>query len=275
MVGSVENILSADANAPSSTRYRWHDLNGNRNYDPGEVDLDTNHGDFISTSSTANNLLNPDLKLSHIQELTGEIEHELMPNMAVRGLYMYRRFGDQSAAVNILRPYSAFTIPLQRRDPGSDGIINTGDDGQMVTIYDYAAAFAGSRFVGNQTINRPAGRDDYYQSLEGALSKRFSRAWSLQTSYTATKYHWWITAIPQKTTCFRSTTWRWREKFNGNYDSQRLAWERSSVAQCPARPADVRLPCGGSLGGPALRQLTSVTLRLEPFGAETENRFRC
>ena len=179
------SLCHYNLNAPSSTRYRWHDLNGNRNYDPVEVDLDTNHGDFISTSSTANNLLNPDLKLSHIQELTGEIEHQ-MPNMAVRGLYMYRRFGDQSAAVNILRPYSAFTIPLQRRDPGSDGIINTGDDGQIVAIYDYAAAFAGSRFVGNQTINRPAGRDDHYQSIEGALSKRFSRAWSLQTSYTAT-----------------------------------------------------------------------------------------
>ena len=220
---NVESILSADynRNSPSSTRYRWRDLNNNRNYDPGEVNLDTNGPDFISTSSTANNILNPNLKLAHIQELTAEIERELMPNMGLRGLYLYRRFGDQSATINALRPYSAFNIPLQRRDPGPDGVINTGDDGAMVTIYDYAAAFAGSRFVGNQTVNRPSGRDDSYQSVEAALSKRFSQAWSFQSSYTATKYHRWITAIPQSPNdeFFPvDNAWRWALKLNGNYD---------------------------------------------------------
>ena len=274
---NVENIISADynLNSPSSVRYRWHDLNGNRNYDPGEVNLDTNGPDFISTSSTANNILNPDLKLAHIQELTGEVERELMPNMAVRGLYMYRRFGDQSATINVLRPYSAFNIPLQRRDPGPDGIINTGDDGAMVTIYDYAAAFAGSRFVANQTVNRPAGRYDSYQSMEGALSKRFSQTWSLQTSYTATKYHRWITAIPQSPNDEYfpvDNAWRWQMKVNGNYDLPSgfgvgaiVEWLSSPIGQRTYvfRSAD-------PLGGPALRQLTSVTLRLEPFGTETE-----
>jgi len=274
---NVENIISADynLNSPSATRYRWRDLNGNRNYDPGEVNLDTNGPDFISTSSTANNILNPDLKLAHIQELTAEIERELMPNMAVRGLYMYRRFGDQSATVNVLRPSSAFDIPLQRRDPGPDGAINTSDDGSMVTIYDYNAAFAGSRFVGNQTTNRPAGRDDSYQVLETALSKRFSQSWSAQASYTATKYHRWITAIPlsPNDNYFPvDNAWRWQMKFNGNYDMVN-GFGVGAIVEWLSSPLGQRtyvFRAVDPLGGPPLRQQTSVTLRLEPFGSQTE-----
>jgi len=274
---NVENILSANfnLNSPSATDYRWHDLNGDLKYEPGEVNLDPNGGDFLSTTSTANNILNPNLKLSHVQELTGEVEHELMPNMAVRGLYMYRRFGDQSQSVNVLRPFSAFDTPLQRRDPGPDGIIGTSDDGPMVTVWDYSAAFAGSRFVGNETINRPAGRDDSFQSLEAAVSKRFSNTWSLQTSYTATKYHRWIVGIPQSPNDNYfpiDNAWRWQMKLNGNYDLANgfgvgaiVEWLSSPLGQRTYvfRAAD-------PLGGPPLRQQASVTLRLDPFGSETE-----
>ncbi len=128
---NVESILADNynQNSSSTTRYRWRDLNGNHNYDPGEVNLDTNGPDFISTTSSANNILNPDLKLAHVHEVTASLERELMPNMGVRALYMYRRFGDQFASVNVLRPFSAFNIPLARRDPGPDGNIGTSDDG--------------------------------------------------------------------------------------------------------------------------------------------------
>jgi len=274
---NVENILSADynLNSPSATRYRWRDLNGNRNYDAGEVNLDTNGPDFISTTSSANSLLNRDLRLSHIHEVTASIEHELMSNMGVRGLYLYRRFGDQFASINVLRPYDAFNIPLSRRDPGPDGVINTGDDGGMVTIYDYAAAFAGSRFVGNKNVNRPEGREDFYQSIEGALSKRFSQVWSLQASYTATKYHRWITAIAQSPNDEYfplDTAWRWAMKINGNYDLP-SGFGVGAIIEYLNSPLGQRtyvFRAADPLGGPALRQLASVNLRLEPFGSRRE-----
>lgn len=117
--------------------------------------------------------------------------------MSVRGLYLFRQFGDQFAAVNVLRPYGAFNIALNRRDPGPDGTVGTGDDGPMVTIHDYDAAFRGSAFVGNRNINRPEGRNDRYQSVEAAVMKRSSDLWSLQASYTATKYHRWLVGIAQ------------------------------------------------------------------------------
>jgi hypothetical protein len=177
-------------------RYRWHDLNGNRNYDPGEVDLDTNHSDFISTVEHGEQ--HPESEpeagahsgADRRDRARADAEHGAPRALHVSPLR--RSVGDGQCAA----PLQRLRHPLQRRDPGPDGIINTADDGQTVTIYDYNAAFAGSRFVGNQTINRPAGRDDSYQVLETALSKRFSQSWSLQSSYTATKYHRWITAIP-------------------------------------------------------------------------------
>ena len=32
------------------TTYRWHDLNGNKRYEPGEVNFDPNRTDFLSVS---------------------------------------------------------------------------------------------------------------------------------------------------------------------------------------------------------------------------------
>jgi hypothetical protein len=274
---NVEAGLAADFNKNTSytTRYRWRDLNGNGNYDPGEVNLDTNGPDFISTTNTANNILNPDLKLAHVQEVAASIEHELAANMAVRGLYLFRRFGDQFAAINVLRPYSAFTIPLTRRDPGPDGSTGTADDGNLVTIYDYDAAYRGSAFVGNKNVNRPAGRDDAYQSVEAALMKRLADRWSFQTSYTATKYHRWIVGIPQSPNDEYfplDTSWRWSFKLNGNYD---LPYDIGvgaiiEVLNGPLGQRTYVFRAADPLGGPPLRQQTTVNLRLEPLGARHE-----
>ena len=274
---NVESILADNfnQNSSSTTRYRWRDLNGNRNYDPGEVNLDTNGLDFISTTSSANNIVNPDLNLAHVHEATVSLEHELIPNMAVRALYMYRRFGDQFASINVLRPYSAFNIPITRRDPGPDGNVGTSDDGPLVTLYDYDAAFRGSAFVGNKNVNRPSGRDDSYQSIEGALSKRLADLWSLQVAYTATKYHRWITAIPQSPNDDffpLDETWRWSLKVNGNRELPYGIGVGAIIEylNAPLGQRTYTFRAADPLGGTPLRQLTSVGIRLEPFGTRRE-----
>ena len=274
---NTESILADNynRNASYTTRYRWRDLNGNKNYDPGEVNLDVNGPDFISTTNTANSLLNPDLKLAHVQEVTASIEHELFPSMSVRGLYLYRRSGDQFASINVLRPYSAFNIPLTRKDPGPDGVVNTADDGGFVTIYDYDPAYRGSRFVGNQNVNRPAGRDDWYHALEAAVMKRHADRWSLQASYTATKYHRWIVAIAQNPNDDHfplDEAWRWALKLNGNYEFKHDIGIGAIMEFLNPPPGQrtYTFRAADPLGGAPLRQLTTVNLRLEPFGAQKE-----
>jgi len=271
-----EAAVSADYNQYTifNTDYRWHDLNGDGRYQPGEVNLDTNGPDFISTTSAANARVNPDLRLSHVQEISASLEHELAPNLAVRGLFVQKRTGDGFTTINVLRPYSAFNIPISRRDPGPDGLLSTADDGPMVTIYDYDAAFRGSNFVGNQATNRPAGRSDYFNSYEGSLSRRLSGSWSLLAAYTATKYHRWLVGVPTSPNDEffpLDESWRWNLKVNGNYNLPHDFLVGAIVELV-----------NGSLGqrtyvfratdasGPPLRQLAQQSIRLEPFGSQQE-----
>lgn len=275
---NTEAAISADYNQNTifTTDYRWHDLNHNNQYDPGEVNFDTSASgpDFLSTTSAANARINPDLKLSHVQEISASLEHELAPNLAVRGLFVQKRTGDSYSTVNVLRPYSAFNIPITRRDPGPDGNLNTADDGGLVTIYDYDAAFRGSSFVGNQATNRPEGKSDYFNSYEGSISRRLAGSWSLLASYTATKYHRWLVGVPQSPSDEYfplDNSWRWSFKLNGNYNLPHNFLVGAIVETV-----------NGALGqrtyvfratdpsGPALRQLATVTLRLDPFGSEKE-----
>jgi hypothetical protein len=271
-----EAFVSADYNQYTifNTDYRWHDLNGDGRYQPGEVNLDTNGPDFLSTTSAANARINPNLKLSHIQEISASLEHELAPNLAVRGLFVQKRTGDGFSTINVLRPYSAFNIPITRRDPGPDGLLSTADDGPMVTIYDYDAAFRGSNFVGNQATNRPAGRSDYFNSYEGSVSRRLSGSWSLLAAYTATKYHRWLVGVPTSPNDEffpLDESWRWNLKVNGNYNLPHDFLIGAIVELVNGR-LDQRTYVfrATDASGPPLRQLASATIRLEPYGSQQE-----
>src|SRR5690606_36165395 len=63
-----------NANARADTLYLWHDLNGDLLYQPGEVDLDLNGPDFISTSGAKIEVINPDLRQPTTWETTASIE---------------------------------------------------------------------------------------------------------------------------------------------------------------------------------------------------------
>src|SRR5207247_567779 len=69
--------------------YRWRDLNGNKDYNPGEVNLDPIGPDFLSVAGAPNNIVNLDLKYPHIHETTGSFERELASGMGLRVLYIY------------------------------------------------------------------------------------------------------------------------------------------------------------------------------------------
>ena len=259
--------------ASTTTTYRWHDLNGNNNYEPGEVDLAPNSADFISITSAANTkALSSDFFVPRTHEVTATVEHEILPNMAGRFLYVYKRLvGNYNlgAPINAARPYSAFNIPLVRRDPGPDGTVNTPDDGQLVTIYDYAPAYRGAAFVLNERVN--ATDDDIAQTLEGSLTKRVSRRWSLAGSLGATKQHRWLTSPitdPNQEYYPIDETWSHILRLSGSYVlpynislGGTLAFKTGVQGQrtYTFRAAD-------PLGGPSLRQQSTVTLRLEPFG---------
>src|SRR5712664_3531413 len=75
-LGLREYSVSFSANQPLQYNYRWRDLNGDGNYQPGEVNLDLNGPDYLSVNpgpgfgavGAGNNIVNPNLKLPHTKE---------------------------------------------------------------------------------------------------------------------------------------------------------------------------------------------------------------
>ena len=81
-------------NSSITYTYRWHDLNGDGNYQPGEVNLDLNGPDFLSVTGATNNRVNPNLKLPHTHEATTSLERELGKGLSIRGLFVYKKLFD-------------------------------------------------------------------------------------------------------------------------------------------------------------------------------------
>jgi hypothetical protein len=287
--GSYSNGLSdnfANAYNPLSnttTTFRWRDLNGNGDYDPGEVNLDTSASgtDFIGITGASSAVLNPNLKQPMTREATASFEREVASNLGVRALYVYKKVVDGYATTNLARPASAYNIPLTRRDPGPDGVLNTADDGGSVTIYDYDAAFRGAAFVRNQLEN--SDRDDKYQTVEFTVTKRSSGRWSAIASFWAVKYDAWLpdqtnptikgTLIPDDPNAAqngRDETWKWAGNFSGSYlmpwGIQFGAFVQSKIGVQGQRTNIFR--AADPDGGRALAQLATVGLRMEPFGAQ-------
>jgi hypothetical protein len=193
-----------------------------------------------------------------------------MPNLAFRTMYVYRRLIGYISTINTLRPYSTYDIPITRRDPGPDGVLNTADDGGSITLYDYDPAYRGAAFVNAMHVNNT--NDDRYHSLEWTLTKRSSKYW-LQASYFVVKNHRWLAGVfesPNNKLFPLDETWGWAGTITGRYQlpagvsvsgflqsMNGIKGQRTYVF----RQADPD-------GGRPISQLSNVTLPLEPYGTE-------
>ncbi len=220
-----DNFSNAyNQNTLLTTTYRWHDRNGNADYDAGEVNLDISdpdNDDFVNISGATNNILNPDLRLPYSIQAIASVERELLPNFGAKVSYIYFRDHDLYETYNVLRPYDAYTVQIPRQDPGADGTLGTGDDGSTVIVYDYPTAMRGSTFVGNKRLNRENQFDDSTQVLEVALTRRTVGRWGLMASGNVLFNHNWAAGIPQSPNdeYFNLNTTRdWQAKVTGNYD---------------------------------------------------------
>ncbi len=261
-------------NTTIQTDYRWRDLNRNNDYDPGEVDLSLTGPDFISaTGGLGNTEPLTDFEIPYTNEFTVSLERELLANVAGRFVYVNKRAVGAFGNNNPGRPYSVFTIPLQRRDPGPDGLTGNADDGQMVTIYDYDPAYRSGSFNRQARVNRPRDKSDVAQTLEASVSKRLSSGWSMGTAVNFIKQHRWLSPIvlsPNDDPFPLDTTWYNEFKFNGSYE---LPWDfllggsLNVLRGIPGQRTYI-FRAADPLGGPPLRQLTTVTQRLEEFGSQ-------
>jgi hypothetical protein len=220
---------------------------------------------FVSITGGTNSQVNPDLRQPVVHTATAAVEHELMSNFSLRALYVYNRQVDQYSNVNLLRPYSAFTIPVPRVDPV------TGD---TITLYTYPSAMAGASFVRLQPQNRD-GHPDYSNSIEFTATKRKAGRWMALATFAVTKNHRWLpagsgataasTALPQDPNQEffpLDETRDWSFKALGSYD---LPWQLRFGAVYNALAGT---PSYRTVQFTGVPQLGTVTVPVEPFGTE-------
>ena len=260
-------------NADGGATFVWHDLNGDKLYQPGEVDLNPNGPDFVSIAGATNNLINPNLKEPSTLEYSLGYERELAANLGFRTQYVFRRLNDyyDGTGPNILRPATAYDIAITRRDPGPDGLLGNADDGGKVTFSDYNAAYRGAAFVQNMVTNSP--NVDRFHSIEWTLTRRSAGRWMGTLSYFMTKNHRWLTRTvdnPNNLVFPLDETWGWAGNATVSYrmkgDVMLAAFLQSRQGIGGARTNIFRTvdPDGGT----PINQLSTVTLRLEPYGSQ-------
>ena len=194
----------ANENVHLVSRFLWHDLNGNKLFDPGEINFDLAGSDFVSTSlftggedGLAGAVPNPNIKEPMSNEFSIGLEHQMTHSFAVRATGIYSR-QQVFRMQNNLRPYGVYNIPITRPDPGPDGVLGTADDpGRSITFYEYPAALAARQFQQPMLVNGTPADDQKYTTVEIAASKRLDRRWMVMASYSTTKIdvpHWQNTA---------------------------------------------------------------------------------
>jgi Carboxypeptidase regulatory-like domain len=249
----------------TTTTYRWHDLNGDRLYEPGEVNLSTTGPDFIGISGNASQAPNT-FDLPHETEETVSLERELAPSLSARVLYVFKRNVGLTSNVNVARPYSAYSVAIQATDPGAEGILGTPGSGAPVTLYDYTPAYKGSNFVLNQYVNADGNHNDYYNSIELALSKRSIGKVSGQMSFVATKDHMWLVGVPQSPNDLvfpLNEIWERTFRMTGTYQAPYGVGLSALFLALSGVPGQRTYLFRG------LPQSGTLTMKMEPYGAET------
>ena len=256
--------------------YLWHALPsgpGNTNYQPGEVNFSTSGPDFVSQTGGLNSVVNQNLQLTYWHEVSTSIEHELVRNMAVRVLYVHKSEGDNfspTVPVNAGRPYSAYNIPLQRKDPGPDGVLGTADDGGFVTIYDYAPAYRGAAFNTVSILNQTTAVK--YNTVEFSATKRLADNWSLGSSYSWTRVNdpGPVVTNPDAAINVGGTYVRNAFRVNGGYQLP-YGIDTGAVLTINTGTQGQRtylFRAADPLGGPSLQQLSGgVNVNLEPLNS--------
>ena len=252
-------------NNSQMTTWTWRDLNNNRDYDRGEVNLNPNApgGDFQSIAGVTNTIVNPDEPQPKSDEWSLTFERELMWNWAIRGTGVYAKNFDLRRLEEVSRPRSAYNIPITNRNPGYDGLIGTADDpGTTTTYWEYPAALGG--LTNSATRIVPADGDQTYKTLEVAGNRRLAGGWQAAVSYTATQADAFFNDEqadnPNTEINTYNTTWETTTKLSGGYT---LPYDVVMSATYERRSGQPQASNFQFAGGQTIR---TIALNIEPVG---------
>lgn len=165
-------------NPPTWRRYRWTDANQNGVWDSGE------EGALLGTrGGVATQDIDPEAKDTYTDQVTLWYERQLAEKFGVRAGFVWNRHARLLTSWNVLTPPEAYTIPVQKLDPGPDGRAGTSDDGPMLSLLDLTPSLIGR--TSTVYMNVPDYNEDA-RNIEVVANRRFSNRWSMMASYAVT-----------------------------------------------------------------------------------------
>jgi hypothetical protein len=179
-------VVTANRNNRATSTWTWRDLNNNRLYDRGEVNLDPNGPDFRGISGVTDAVPNPNENQPKSDEWSLTFERELVSNWSARATGVYAKNFNLRRLEEIHRPYAAYNIPVTNMDPGPDGnLATTADNGGSITYWEYPVGLTGRNFAGTTLVNWPGSQT--FKTLEVAVTKRMSNRWQSNMSFSVTR----------------------------------------------------------------------------------------
>jgi hypothetical protein len=214
-------VLGANQNAQTATTYTWRDLDGDKQWDLGEANLDPNGLDFVSRTGFQNLVPNAQELQPKQDEFMASFEHELAANFGVRLTGIHSRARNDFRLQSSFRPREAYNIPITNLDPGEDGRLGSADDpGTAVTYYEYATQLQGVRF--NETRLTNTGLVSSFSSVDLAVTRRLADNWMMQVSFSGTsKNNQNVAVLPQDNPNAdfnqQDDNFEWISKLSGSY----------------------------------------------------------
>jgi hypothetical protein len=258
------DVVNANRNNRTASRWVWRDLNNNRDYDRGEVNLDPNGLDFRSISGVTDAVPNPDEDQPMSDEWSLTLERELVSNWAVRTTGVYAKNFNLRRLAEIHRPYSTYNIAITNPDPGIDGVLRTADDpGTSITYYEYPAALSARQFAGTMLVNWPGSQT--YKTIEVAGTRRMNARWQANMSFSATRHNSPFDdrqpLNPNSEINTATRYWEYTTKISGGYI---LPFDVVASANFERRSGAPQARQVQFTGGTTIR---SIVLNVEPLGS--------
>ena len=153
------DLTNINRNVIATTTWDWHDNNGNKLYESGEVNLDPNGPDFRSI------VARHDAGCRQPERETAQ-DRRVLADLRAGAGREHGRARDRGVCATTSTSYrlsevsrdGRYTIPITNLDPGPDGRLGTGDDtGQAITYYEYPTSLGGAAFAKTMIVNDAAG----------------------------------------------------------------------------------------------------------------------
>jgi len=125
-------------------------------------------------TETSNVTIDSSLRQSSVDQWTIGAEREVAPGILIQAQYIGRRFGDFVGFIDT----GSVWEPIERTDPGPDGLLQTPDDGSILTLFRRVNP-------GNELLyTNPPGAQRHYDAAEVVARRAYANNWQLQASYT-------------------------------------------------------------------------------------------